>query len=349
MIKPLLIRADVNVQMGTGHLMRCLALAQAWKAQGGEVMFITACDSPSLLQRLADEGFDTLVLERAYPDPDDWKVTSQVLATYPDSWVVLDGYHFDSGYQLKVKEAMHRLLVIDDMAHLEHYYADIVLNQNIHAEQLVYICEPYTRLLLGTCYALLRREFWPWREWRREIPDVAHKVLVTLGGSDPDNQTLKVIQALQQVEVADLKIVVVVGASNPYRNELESAVRHSPFTIQILHNVTNMPELMAWADLVVTGGGSTCWELAFMGTPGIIMVLADNQAESSRVLDEQHAFISLGYSQLVKVEDIRDVLQALVFDSKRRRALSQVCNLLVDGQGVAQVVNHIIHRNGEEK
>ena len=92
---------------------------------------------------------------------------------------MLDGYHFRPSYQLRVKDSGHPLLVIDDMAHLDHYYADVVLNQNIHAEQLDYSCEPYARMLLGSRYVLLRREFWPWREWQREIPQVAHKVLVT--------------------------------------------------------------------------------------------------------------------------------------------------------------------------
>ncbi|MDY7080712.1 MAG: DegT/DnrJ/EryC1/StrS family aminotransferase [Chloroflexota bacterium] len=140
---PLLIRADANVHIGTGHLMRCLALAQGWQTQGGRATFITACESDGLRQRLSDEGFQVIALEHPYPDPADWEITSQVLAAHPGAWMVLDGYHFDPAYQRQVKKVGHPLLVIDDMAHLDHYYADVLLNQNIHAEQLDYSCEPY--------------------------------------------------------------------------------------------------------------------------------------------------------------------------------------------------------------
>ena len=89
----LLIRADANTRIGTGHLMRCLALAQAWKDSDGGVIFITDCESAGLLQRLSDEGFQIVTLDRSYPDPGDWEATSQVLAAHPNAWVVLDGSH----------------------------------------------------------------------------------------------------------------------------------------------------------------------------------------------------------------------------------------------------------------
>jgi UDP-2,4-diacetamido-2,4,6-trideoxy-beta-L-altropyranose hydrolase len=334
----LIVRADANARMGTGHLMRCLALAQGWQAQGGEAIFITACDSDGLLQRLSDEGFQTVVLECAYPDPDDWKATAQVLAAHPEAWVVLDGYHFDPAYQRRVKETGHRLLVIDDMAHLEHYYADVVLNQNIHAEELQYACAPYTRLLLGTEYVLLRREFWPWRGWQREIPEIARKVLVTLGGSDPDNATLKVIQALQEVPIEGLEAVVVVGGSNPHFETLQSAICHSRFTIRLESNVTNMPELMAWADIAIAAGGSTCWELAFMGLPTITLVLAANQKLAARALAEQGVSVCLGEGTNATLQGIQRAVSQLTKDHDTRQIMAQKGQCLVDGTGVVKVV-----------
>jgi len=229
--KPLVIRADANTRIGTGHLMRCLALAQGWKDSGGQVIFITACSNEPLLQRLYDEGFVVHRLEHPYPDPQDWEMTKQLLSEHLGAWLVLDGYHFDSEYQWLVKEAGYRFLVIDDMAHLPHYYADIVVNQNLHAEQLHYPCEPYTQLLLGTQYVLLRREFLKGQGWKREIPEVARKVLVTLGGSDPDNVTLKVIRAINKLKIKGLEIKVVIGPSNPHMASLKEAIHHSPLTV----------------------------------------------------------------------------------------------------------------------
>jgi len=337
--KPLLIRADANAQMGTGHLMRCLALAQGWKERGGPAILITACDSDGLLQRLRDEGFPVIQLGATYPDPSDWETTSQVLAAHPDAWVVLDGYHFDSAYQLQVKGSGHRLLVIDDMAHLDHYYADILLNQNIHAKQLDYSCEPYTRLLLGTEYVLLRSEFLVWREWQREIPDVARKVLVTLGGGDPDNQTLKVIRALQQVDVEGLEAIVVVGASNPHYQELDFAIRNSPLTIRLVRNVSNMPELMAWADVAVSAGGSTCWELAFMGLPTILMALAENQKGIAGGLSEMGAVQNLGWFEQVTERHISETLLSVLNDKAQHQEMSRKGRSLVNGMGRSRVVS----------
>jgi UDP-2,4-diacetamido-2,4,6-trideoxy-beta-L-altropyranose hydrolase len=336
--KSLLIRADASALIGIGHLMRCLALAQGWKTRGGQATFITACESEGLRHRLSGEGFQVIMLERPCPEPADWETTSQALAARSAAWVVLDGYHFDPTYQRQIKEAGHRLLVIDDTAHLDHYYADVVLNQNINAERLRYSCEPYTRLLLGTRYVLLRSEFLARQGWRREIPEVARKVLVTLGGGDPDGQTLKVIRALQQVDVDGLEAVVVVGASNPHLRELQSAVRNLQFAIRLVQNVTNMPELMAWADMGVSAGGSTCWEMAFMGLPTVVLVLAENQQGIAAGLGEAGVVLNLGWYTEASIAQVANTLVGLLEDRGSRRQMSQRGRELVDGLGSERVV-----------
>jgi UDP-2,4-diacetamido-2,4,6-trideoxy-beta-L-altropyranose hydrolase len=337
----LIIRADASANIGVGHLMRCVALAQAWKAEGRQVIFITACDSNALRQRLLDEDFQVVIVERPYPDPGDWEQTSRVLAAYPGAWLILDGYHFDAEYQRRIKEAGHQLLVIDDMAYLDHYYADIVLNQNIHAEQLQYSCEPYTRLLLGTKYVLLRREFLKWGGWKREIPEVARKILVTLGGSDPDNVTLKVIRALQQMEVDGLEATVVVGASNPHYEELQSAVQDSRLPIRLGSNLTNMSDLMAWADVAVSAGGSTCWELAFMGLPAVVLELAKNQQDIAVALDKAGLAIALGCHSKVSIARIANSLSRLLKDRSLRLRMSECGRVLVDGMGPDRVIESL--------
>ena len=342
----LLIRADASARIGSGHMMRCLALAQAWKKdEEGQATFITACESGGLCHRLSDEGFQVITLERSYPDPTDWQIASQVLTAHSEAWVVLDGYHFDSAYQRQVKEAGHRLLVIDDMAHLDHYYADVVLNQNINAERLHYSCEPNTRLLLGTRYVLLRSEFLKWQGWQREISLVARRVLVTLGGGDPDNQTLKVIRALQQVDVDGLEAVVVVGASNPHFRELESAVRDSQSMIRLVRNVSNMPELMAWANVAVSAGGSTCWELAFMGLPTVVLVLAENQQGIAAGLGKAGVVLNLGWYTEVSIAQVANTLVGLLEDRGLRQQMSQQGRELVDGLGVERMVESLRTRS----
>ena len=216
---PLLIRADANSHIGTGHVMRCLALAQAWQGAGGKVIFITACESEALRQRLIGDKLEVVALS----DPRDWQVVARTLAAHPNAWVALDGYHFDTAYQQRFKDTGHQLLVIDDLAQLDLYVADLVLNQNLGAQGLTYAHQPATRLLRGTDYVLLRKEFLSHLESRREAPERARKILVTLGGADPDNITLTIVRALQRLDADSLEVVVAVGASYPCFDDLQAA------------------------------------------------------------------------------------------------------------------------------
>ncbi|MDH7472936.1 MAG: UDP-2,4-diacetamido-2,4,6-trideoxy-beta-L-altropyranose hydrolase [Anaerolineae bacterium] len=337
----LIIRADAGARIGTGHLMRCLALAQGWQDRGGEVLFVSLCESPVLRQRLLDEGIQVISVKDPYPAAGDWKCLSQILNQHPGAWVVVDGYHFDQHYQARIKEAGHPLLVIDDIAHLDHYYADIVLNQNIHATDLQYSCESYTKLLLGTKYVLLRREFLKWQGWNREIPEIARKVLVTFGGADRDNATLKVIEALQQIGVEEIEAVVVVGAVNSHFKELQSAAQNSRIPIRLETTIKNMPELMVWADVAVSAGGSTCWELAFTGLPNLVLVLAENQRLIAKKLHDVGASVNLGWHADLSSVEIAQVLTNLIAEEKQRRLMAEIGQKLVDGNGVSNVLNEI--------
>lgn len=337
---PLLIRADANTQIGTGHVMRCLALAQAWQDAGGQAKFVQASAAPALETRLIAEGIDIARLSASPGSATDSAQTVALAQKMGATWVVVDGYQFDAAYQQAMKRAGLPLLVVDDYGHASHYYADLVLNQNIHADESLYSNrEPHTRLLMGARYVLLRREFWPWRGWRREIPAVAHRVLVTLGGGDPDNQTLKVFQALQQVDADDLEAIVVVGASNPHFEELRSEIRNSPLAIRLVHNVANMVELMAWADVAVSAGGSTCWEMAFMGLPTILLVLAENQRGIAEGLSQAGVALNLGsFEQVISAHIVR-ALSNLIESRHRRQQMSHDGQEMVDGIGSKRVLS----------
>lgn len=334
----LVIRTDANTEIGSGHLMRCLALGQAWKDAGGEVVFVTACSSERLLQRIYGEDFMVQKLEPFCSAKQDWQVVEDLLAEHRDAWLVLDGYHFDSDYQRRVKEAGYRLMVIDDTAHLPHYYVDIVLNQNIHAKSLCYSYEPYTQLLLGTQYVLLGREFLKWRGWKRENSEIARKVLVTLGGSDPENVTLKVLQALQHLEIDGVEALVVVGGGNPHYEEVQSAVRASRLPMRLDSNVTNMPDLMAWADVAVSAGGSTCWELAFMGVSSLIIPWASNQLPVAAALDDMGVFFNLGWYGDISADLIAQEVSRLLLTPEIRAEITRRGQNLVDGNGAIRVL-----------
>ena len=176
----LVVRADADSRMGTGHVMRCIALGQAWQDAGGGVVFITCCNNAALLQRLRDENFT--VVELSHPDEFIPRLLSDLRPQAPDLWSVLDGYRFDLNCQRAVRAAGFKLLLIDDYNHLPEYECDILLNQNINAPDLNYCVNPDAKLLLGTQYALLRREFQRRKGFQPFQGERNRNILVTLGG-----------------------------------------------------------------------------------------------------------------------------------------------------------------------
>lgn len=341
-MKPLLIRADGNNQIGTGHVMRCLALAQAWQENGGEVHFAIREGSILLESRLRDEGINLHVITVASGSAADAAQTVALTEAVDSTWVVVDGYKFGAAYQQAVKQIDLHLLVIDDYGHADHYFADLVLNQNVYAVEHLYDNRSqHTRLLLGTRYALLRREFWSWRGWEREITTIARKVLITLGGGDLDNVALKVIRALQSITVEDLEVVVIVGSSNPHWQTLLEATQEWRHRFRLERNVMNMTALMAWADIAVSAGGSTCWELALMGLPTIVVTLAENQKAVGPGLEAVGAAISLGWHSDVTSQQIAKSIENLLADFDQRSKMAYCGQKLVDGFGVARVVQHM--------
>ena len=343
----LLIRADGSVSIGTGHIMRMIALGQAWQAQGGEVHFLCAEITPALEQRLASEGFHLLRIHATLGSPEDLSETMHLIsetlqADGQNARVVLDGYHFGSDYQLGIKAAGFKLLVVDDYGHADFYHADWVLNQNISAREELYAKRsPDTKLLLGPKFAMLRKEFLAYKGWQREVAPVAKKILVTLGGSDPDNVTLKVIQVLIDL---DMHAKVVIGGSNPHLREIENFIQgqnDSAAFIEVIVNASNMPELMAWADLALAAGGSTAWELAFMGLPSLFVILAENQIGITTQLESAGFGVCLGRGIDLQEDNLVEIVSFHASNSNFLQTVSDLARKIVDGLGAKRIVSQI--------
>lgn len=333
-MQPLLIRADANAEIGNGHVMRCLALAQVWQDHGGEVIFLCSDSLPAALQdRLYIEDVKVVLREDPSGDHVDAQFLTKLATQLGTSLVVVDGYAFDAEYQRILKNAGLRVLFLDDNGHAEHYYSSWILNQNFHADESLYReRESDTQLLLGTRFTLVRREFREWRGFQRTIIDIAKNLLVTMGGADPDNVTLDVLHAINSIPDAEtLQIKVVVGGSSPHLSSLRSFVSDSRLNVEILSDVINMPELMAWADLAISAGGSTIWELCLMGVPTVALVLADNQAALVEKLAEHEAI----YSTSVNGLTVR--LSETCANPRRREIMSAYSRYLVDGYGTNRV------------
>jgi UDP-2,4-diacetamido-2,4,6-trideoxy-beta-L-altropyranose hydrolase len=336
MIRTLLIRADGNAAIGSGHIMRCLALAQAWQAAEGAVIFAVASVNPALHQRVSEQGCAIIVVDASIGSESDAEQTRAAALKSGAEWIVADGYHFGADWQKSVRAGGNKLLLLDDYGHSDIYSADLILNQNASANESFYAQRAtHTQLLLGPQYVLLRSEFTILRDFRRESPPVARKVLVTLGGGDPDNVTATVIRALDKC--ASYDAVVVVGGSNPHLTELRTLVAERSTKMRLVVDATNMPELMSWADVAVAAAGSTTWELAYLGLPALLIVIAENQRGIAAELQRRGVSRNLGDFRAVTESRIAESLTALLSDQSGRQAMSAAGPHLIDGYGASRV------------
>ena len=338
----LLIRSDASVAMGTGHVMRCLALAQAWQDAGGRAAFLTARPLPAIRDRLLSEKVEVVALEKQAGSAEDAERLVELARQYGALWVAVDGYHFGAEYQKQLKAAGLRILFLDDNGHVDFYAADLILNQNVHADEGWYKKrEGYTRMLLGPSYALLRREFQAWRGWRREIPIRAGKIVVSMGGSDPGNVTGKVIAALQSVAAQNMEVRVIVGGSNPHARELRRTVQDAGKNFRLLENVSDMPEVLAWGDVMIAAAGSICWEICGMGLPAVLLVTAENQRQLAPRLAEMGAAVSFETVDEIAVK-LPAVLTRVIESQELRQSLSSRGRELVDMNGAERVVRELL-------
>jgi len=315
--------------MGTGHVMRMIGLGQAWRALGGDVRFVG--QTAPLTGRLKAEGFDCVELARVHPAPED----AQALLAETDTgdWIVIDGYHFDTTYLKTIRDNGRRTLVVDDYFDRGEYPADILLNQNPDGPDYPYAQESGT-LLLGTRYILLRKEFQR-GDSLRETPERAADILVTLGGADPDNVTGRVLDGIKATGLSGLRVTIVAGAANPNLDDLQGRINPLPCACELLTNVADMPALMTRADLAVSAGGTTTWELCFFGVPFLAIEIAGNQRGVIRELDRHGAARSL--DRAASVGDIATELKRLIQDREARQAMQAAGVRLVDGKGAMRV------------
>ncbi len=332
MSEVLLIRADASPTIGTGHVMRSIALAEAWQDAGGVAQLASAELSPGLAARIAGSGVQSHDLRGAQASEPGALAT--LAARLGARWVALDGYGFDAQWPSALHVRGLRVLVLDDFGTHGRHDADLILNQNL-APQIAWYAEGRTgrRLLLGPRYALLRREF---RRAAPRPPSVgsALRVLVTLGGADPDNVTELVLRALAHVPLA-LQIRVVIGAQNPHLPKLSAAI--AGLGAELVQSANDMTVHMQWADLAIAGAGSTTWELACLGVPAVLLVLADNQLALASAVHRAGFAYSAGWASQLTAERLSSIVAELGGDAARRTSMAQLGAKIVDGRGALRV------------
>ena len=331
---PLIIRADANAHIGSGHLLRCLALAQAWKRRGEAAVFLSCFEESAWAKRLEMADFVCVGL----PKTNSEKPTLEALRAFPKSPVVVDGYEFSPQLRPAIRAAGHWLLCLDDEGFA--LGCDATLNQNLGAQALFPHSQRSPNFWLGPQFALLREEFISWRGWMRPIQSQARHVLVTLGGSDGDNGTESIVAALKTLSGADWQFRVLLGASNQHETLVRRCIG-SDARFEVWRDVQQMPQQLAWAEIAIAGAGSVSWELAFFGVAELLLVTADNQRLIAEELDKIGVARNLGRPPW-NLQTVALAVEQLARDVSLRQTMAQRGQQLVDGSGADRVAEFIV-------
>jgi UDP-2,4-diacetamido-2,4,6-trideoxy-beta-L-altropyranose hydrolase len=346
-------RVDASNQIGTGHFMRCLTLADELKKQGVHIRFISRNLPPHLTEMLSEKGVEYTPLSTdATQEPieelahSNWLLTSQrldaqvtiqALADRTWDWIIVDHYALDERWEMAVHKSCKKLMVIDDLADRQHD-CDVLLDQNYYADmQTRYVSKVPThcQLLLGPRYALLREEFRRLRQQVKPRTGKVKRILVFFGGVDPDNYTSLAIQALTELKIT-LQVDVVIGAQHPNREQIQLACMAHGYTCHV--QTSRMAELMAEADLAVGGGGTAAWERCCLGLPAVSICVAENQ---HKLISDGAAagFLYAPISGRDLLEVIRDHVRSLLENPSLIKLISDVGMKLVNGKGSSRVAN----------
>ena len=360
----LVLRADASLQMGTGHVMRCLTLADALTAQGACCEFICREHEGHLIEAIRHKGYRVHVLHLAAeaggqdniaPQPAHaaWLGSSQeqdaaacahILAKVKPDWLIVDHYALDARWERALAPHYRKLMVIDDLADRPHA-CDLLLDQTFGRSASDYRARVSAdcELLCGSAYALLRPEFAALRPYslQRRARPALRELLITMGGVDKDNATGQVLQALRTCPLpADCRITVVMGASAPWMEQVRTQARGMPWPTRVLVGVSDMAQLMADSDLAIGAAGATSWERCCLGLPTVMLVLAENQRKIAEELCEARAAHLVDPSKLNK----QPLIAPEYLEPLSLNAMSHAAAAITDGFGAAQVTKNLINK-----
>ena len=352
----IVFRSDASLDIGKGHIMRCLSLAKGLRSAGSNVEFICRQHEGSLIEYIESNGFRVhkLPLLQAKNTQADsniayghWLGVSQledahdcinILRERNTNLLIIDHYAIDKEWHRKLVKFCDKIMVIDDLMD-KSYQCDIVLNQTFNIDDSVYesLTPKDCQMLLGSEYALLRPEFSKWRKYsikRRSNLDIG-QIFINMGGIDIDNNTKGILKELEKCKFRNnLKAVVVLGKDSPHINSVVTIARSLSYNVEVKIGVNNMAEIMADSDLAIGASGSTTWERCCLGLPTIQIVTADNQRTIAKLLAKKGA--------IRFCESVTQVVNFVDNFSDWAPNASLTAQQVVDGLGVERVVSKVM-------
>lgn len=358
----IVFRTDASIQIGTGHVMRCLTLADAFREKGAQCTFICRLHSGHLLELIHQRGHEPLALPSATDSclvpteagymhwlGTDWisdaQQCQQALGDQMLDWLVIDHYSLDRRWESVLRKNTQRILVIDDLANRPHE-CDVLLDQNLGRFPKDYfgLINEGTTKLIGPQYSLLRPEFAAIRDQslarRRNQSQLKH-LLITMGGVDKNNATCQVLDALMTCKLPhDLRLSIVMGSRSPWLNQVQRQVANMPWPAEVLTDVSNMAQVMESCDLAIGAAGGTVWEFCAVGLPSVLLIQAENQMMSAVALQNVNAARVLNsYHQM------NELLYNLHLFNPMNTQLLELAHAaaeVTDGSGCERVVQQIL-------
>ncbi|MDC1422790.1 UDP-2,4-diacetamido-2,4,6-trideoxy-beta-L-altropyranose hydrolase [Gammaproteobacteria bacterium] len=366
--KLVVFRADASVQIGTGHIMRCLTLADELTRQGHECRFICRDHQGHLGELIADKGFAIdLLVTPSEADPNfrhdngiahaqwlgvSWQLdaaqTLSLLESLVAEWLVVDHYSIDARWEREVRQVVGRIMVIDDLADRDHH-ADTLLDQNAlnkdtEARYLARV-NSGCNLLLGPDYALLGKEYSLLSTALPERDGHISRVLVFVGGSDPYHLTESYIKTLCGRDFLHLLVDVVIGRNHPAPKSVENLVATRSLT-RLYSELSSLSALMIRADLMLGSGGSTNWERMCLGLNAIVISVASNQYSVNQELSRKGLISLLGTAEEVTLDTVSSTLKNVLANPTDNAIQARSIRAIVDGKGCQRVVNVLLGQIG---
>lgn len=360
------IRTDASIEIGTGHVMRCLTLASILCERGARVSFICRELNGNLCSFIAKKGFRVYCLKKKSEIEEieqitphshwltvNWKTdaieSSNILKYQSDvDWLVLDHYALDKHWETKLRPYAKKMMVIDDLSDREHV-CDILLDQNLiienkddHYETLVPV---YCKKFLGPKYSLLRKEFNKGK--RRNRDGSINRIMIFFGGSDFTNETKKAIEAYLLLNKPEIKVDVIVGKTNIFKKEIYRLCMNNNLTFRC--QIENIAEIMSESDIAIGACGTVTWERLYLGLPAIVVSVADNQKRTAKTLSNMNVIKYLGTSNQVKKEKITLALKKLLDNPSELIEMSKSCIMLMGNQEVyrKRLTDEIFNEEGK--
>ncbi|ALS26100.1 UDP-2,4-diacetamido-2,4,6-trideoxy-beta-L-altropyranose hydrolase [Paenibacillus sp. 32O-W] len=332
------VRADASHLIGSGHFMRCLTLAAELLKRGNRVVWFAYEINEYQTMLLKRYGISLVKLEAPGAT-----ACIQALASLDVKldWFIIDHYGWSWLEEQAVSRYVKFIMVIDDLANRKHY-CDLLLDQNEldnKDERYKEWISSNTRRLLGSKYALLRYEFYQHRSVRTYKFKEPYTLLISYGGTDPTNETLKALDALESLgSGVKIRADVVIGRNHRYRAQIEKRCRQRD-NLALHVQSENMAALMSRSFAALCAGGTTTWERYCLGLPALVTVVADNQLEIAEMGSRAGIDILLGFSNEVDAGRIQQHLELILTEPQQLQKSRYIAQNMVDGKGTSRVVD----------